>query len=57
MHGHDDIDSVRIVRDNDSLIGKGIAYVLFKARESVLKALELHGVSIVKSLLTASSSL
>jgi RNA recognition motif-containing protein len=41
-NGHDDIDSVRIIRDPETLVGKGFAYVLFKSRDCVLKALELH---------------
>ena len=40
--GQDDILGVRIVRDPDTLIGKGIAYMLFSSSECVLKALALH---------------
>ena len=35
--GHDDIEAVRLVRDPETLIGKGIGYLLFKDRDSVLK--------------------
>lgn len=42
--GHDDIDAVRLVRDPETLIGKGIGYILFKDRDSVLPALSLHEV-------------
>jgi hypothetical protein len=44
QNGQDDIEAVRLVRDPESLIGKGIGYILFKDRDSVLKALSLHEV-------------
>ena len=44
-NGHDDIENIRIVRDPETLVGKGFAYILLKNRESVLKALELNQVS------------
>lgn len=40
--GQDDIQAVRIVRDPESLIGKGIGYILFSTSECVYKALSLH---------------
>lgn len=39
--GHEDIASVRIIRDPETLIGKGIAYVSFNNHDAVLKALTL----------------
>lgn len=50
--GHDDIEAVRLVRDPETLIGKGIGYLLFKDRDSVLKALSLHEVRYVCSVRT-----
>lgn len=44
-NGHDDIVGIRIIRDPETLIGKGIGYMLLKDRDAVLKALSLHGVS------------
>jgi len=44
LNGHDDIDCVRIIRDPETLSGKGIAYVCFKSAESVVAALSLHQV-------------
>lgn len=41
-NGQDDIEGVRIVRDNETLKGKGIGYLLFKERDCVLKALSKH---------------
>ena len=43
-NGHDDIESVRIIRDPETLMGKGICYMLFSNREAVLAALTLHQV-------------
>ena len=40
--GHDDIISLRLIRDPESLIGKGIGYLQLKDRDSVLRALSLH---------------
>lgn len=44
LNGYDDIDCVRIIRDPDTLSGKGIAYISFKSAESVVAALSLHQV-------------
>lgn len=41
-NGHEDIDSIRLIRDPETLIGKGIGYLLLKDRDAVLKALTLH---------------
>jgi nucleolar protein 12 len=41
-NGQDDIESVRLIRDPETLVGKGIGYVLFKNRDAVLQALSLH---------------
>ena len=43
-NGHDDIEGMRIIRDPETLVGKGIGYLLFKDRDCVLKALALHKV-------------
>lgn len=43
-NGHEDIESIRIVRDPATLVGKGFGYLLLKDREAVLKALSLHQV-------------
>ena len=40
--GFNDIEGIRIVRDPESLVCKGIAYILFKDRDAVLKGLTLH---------------
>ncbi len=42
-NGQDDIEGVRLVRDNETLKGKGIGYILFKERDCVLKALSKNG--------------
>lgn len=39
--GHDAITSIRIIRDAQTLIGKGIAYVSFNSHADVLQALSL----------------
>jgi nucleolar protein 12 len=54
-NGADDIQSVRIVRDPETLVGKGIAYVLFKSAESVVQALSLHGKAFKKRELRVST--
>lgn len=41
-NGQDDIEAVRLIRDPETLLGKGIGYMLFTSRECVLHALELH---------------
>jgi len=46
--GHDDIESVRLIRDPESLLCKGIGYVLLKNRDAVIKALSLHQVKFKK---------
>lgn len=46
-HGQDDIEGIRIIRDPETLIGKGIAYLLLKTRENILDAIRLHDVSQV----------
>lgn len=40
-NGHEDINCVRIIRDPETLVGKGIAYVSFNSNDAVLKALSL----------------
>lgn len=40
--GHDDIASIRIVRDPETLVGKGIGYVLLNNLDAVMKALSLN---------------
>jgi RNA recognition motif-containing protein len=44
-NGHDDIESIRLIRDPETLVGKGIGYILLKDRDAVLKALSLHQVN------------
>ena len=44
-NGQEDIECVRVIRDPDTLVGKGIAYVSFKTSNSVLQALSLNKVS------------
>jgi hypothetical protein len=41
-NGQDDIVAVRIVRDPETLVGKGFGYILFKARSALLQALSLN---------------
>lgn len=40
-NGHDDIEGLRIIRDPNTLVGKGIGYLLLKDRDAVFKALQL----------------
>ena len=40
--GQDDIEGVRLIRDSDTLLGKGIGYMLFQSRECVIHALGLN---------------
>lgn len=47
-NGQDDIECVRVIRDPDTLVGKGIAYVSFKTSNSVLQALSLNKVSHIE---------
>lgn len=44
-NGQDDIECVRIIRDPNTLIGKGIGYLLLKDTDAKLAALGLHEVS------------
>lgn len=41
-NGQKDIEGIRLVRDPETLIGKGIGYILLSDRDSVLQALTLH---------------
>ena len=41
-NGQDDIENIRIVRDADTMIGKGFAYLLLKSSDAVMQALSLH---------------
>ena len=43
-NGQDDIESVRLIRDSESLIGKGIGYLLLSDKDAVMKALSLNQV-------------
>lgn len=40
--GFNDIEGIRIIRDSESLVCKGVAYILFKDRDAVLKGLTLN---------------
>ncbi|XP_043524253.1 nucleolar protein 12-like isoform X2 [Frieseomelitta varia] len=42
-----EIESVRIVQDKDSRVGKGFGYVNFKSEDAVALALELNGTTIL----------
>ncbi|KAK1117301.1 hypothetical protein K0M31_016850 [Melipona bicolor] len=42
-----EIESVRIVQDKDSRVGKGFGYVNFKSKDAVALALELNGTKIL----------
>eukprot|EP01040_Poterioochromonas_malhamensis_P007171 gene7171-7742_t len=48
-HGQDDIEGIRIIRDPETLIGKGIAYLLLKTRENILDAIRLHDTEFKKN--------
>jgi len=41
-NGHADIEGIRLVRDPETLIGKGIGYLLFRDKDAVMKALSLN---------------
>jgi RNA recognition motif-containing protein len=41
-YGHDDIEGVRLVRDTETLVGKGIGYLLLRDRDAVMTALSLN---------------
>lgn len=43
--GDEEVEGVRIVRDQETLIGKGIAYVLLKSRDAVISGLAINKVS------------
>ena len=45
---HDDIDGIRLIRDADSMVGKGIGYLLLNNSDAVMKALSLHQVAFKK---------
>ena len=47
--GHDDIESVRLIRDSESLLCKGVGYLLLRTRDAVIKALSLHQVNSAKT--------
>jgi len=47
-NGQDDIENIRIVRDPETMIGKGIGYILFKDRDAVMQALSLHNAKYKK---------
>jgi nucleolar protein 12 len=42
-NGQDDIENIRLVRDAETMVGKGIGYILFANKDAVFKALTLHG--------------
>lgn len=41
-NGHEDIRGIRIVRDPESMVGKGIGYLYLNDRDGVMAALSLH---------------
>ena len=41
-NGQEDIQSVRLVRDSETLVGKGFGYILLSDRDAVMQALTLH---------------
>ena len=41
-----DIEGIRIIRDPETLVGKGIGYLMLKDRDSVMAALRLNGVML-----------
>lgn len=41
-----DVEAIRVVRDPDSSLGKGIAYVLFKTREAANSVVKKRGLKI-----------
>jgi len=41
-NGQEDIENIRIVRDAETMVGKGIAYLLLKSSDAVMQALSLH---------------
>lgn len=43
--GDEEVEGVRIVRDQETLIGKGIAYVLLRSRDAVISGLAINKVS------------
>ena len=53
-NGQEDIECVRIIRDNETMMGKGIAYISFASSECVIPALSLHQVRQLLCLITIS---
>ena len=47
-NGQEDIENIRLVRDAETMIGKGIGYLLLKNRDAVMQALSLHAVKYRK---------
>ena len=47
-NGQDDIENIRLVRDAETMVGKGIGYLLLKNRDAVMQALSLHAVKYRK---------
>jgi nucleolar protein 12 len=43
-NGQEDIEGIRLIRDPETLLGKGIGYLLLKEQSNVLLALRLHEV-------------
>lgn len=54
-NGQEDIASVRLIRDPETLMGKGIGYMLFTSRESVIHALSLHESTYKKRVIRVTS--
>jgi nucleolar protein 12 len=50
-NGHDDIEGIRIIRDPETLVGKGIGYLLLKDIDAVSAALRLNEVRFFIKLL------
>ena len=41
-NGHDDIENLRLIRDPETLIGKGIGYLLLKNQDALLRLLQTN---------------
>lgn len=41
-NGQDDIENIRLIRDPETLIGKGVGYLLLSSNDAVMQALSLH---------------
>eukprot|EP01041_Mallomonas_annulata_P007125 gene7125-14493_t len=54
-NGQEDIESVRLVRDPESQLCKGVGYLLLTNRDAVLKALALHQMKFKKRELRVTS--